>query len=1017
MKAQYKTERNSGINYRLTSTLSFILGMLLLLIAEVSCSQQSYWGPDTNFINEPMSYGEAMDYSYGELEQFMSTDVLIDRGSDGYSKRHIFNGQNDSSICTWGDFHAIQTRVSTSKLDYSNDVHTIKLDSMAKDIYQKEGIITLGVVDFKYEEIDDRAKRNDVLQWVNNRIVVQNGFFPNILEKKRTTAFSPLIPFVNEPSLKFRLDSNFFFSNVNSPISLIELQIGHFEETQFISVGETIEYLHNGSDSLHLKLSIHYENGETVNCRSLMFVWDNHEAGETYEGEKSKKSRNSRTNTNSKTIFTYADLAVMPDKTYNLSAAEAIGNGVVTGKVGIYYGCGNERGPIRKPFIVCTGYGPFGSSKIDSQKPGKNAFSKINGQLGVDGAQIAGPNHHSSMNNGSNLLFKLQNEGFDIVIIDPDNGVDFVQNYAAFIQRCLNKINQDKRAAGSHHENVIMGLSMGGIAVRYALADMERQHYASNGAVMHHHCRTFISYEGEMQGATIPMGLQAFATKLLSRNPYSMAYLILDDVVNHAANQFVPWYIQIAFPLYYPTKLTVTKAIQLLGQAAIIIAMHKIHDQLLNNPAAKSMLTAHISVNKTNNDRTLHPHPLFTTLYAELDSLGYPEDCRLVAISNASNNGAQPSAQYGNMLVNFRDFDNKGTFVRVSARLEYGTAATKVFDYHYRKAAYVDNMEIEKEHPIHTSFSSGSYEGFYSHYIMPIAMVKSNNPKDFAPGYRAPFVPISSTFDLNWNAGRLLNYDALDSLFYTAPNQKDVDLEKGYPHNSPYYDSLNPITPFDAVFASEQAEFHVGNISTRIVDFILSEVSPDRLFVQNRALNSFGNYSAKYESRKNATFGKRVSSNSIKGEIVVDSLKSLSVRAKKQIIIKPGFNSYNGSSLSLSLGQMANQCYSFSVIIPKRLEQTSNHKTNEVRIHADSLHESLNCINVYPNPCKSKILIENCDLTYQKLDVLNSHGVTLEKYDIQRPLNEILFTNFPAGVYLLRFSSPTAEEIIKLIKQ
>ncbi len=1014
MKAQNDIERNSRINYRLTSTLSFILGMLLLLIAEVSCSQESYWGPDINFINEPMSYGEAMDYAYENLFGHMSTDILVDRSPDGYSKRKVLNGEPESSKCYWGDFYSLYTRMESSQRPYEKP-NFIKIDSLANLVYQEEGAIPLGILDYSYEEINEAAKRNDVFEWVNNKVVVNNPFFPNFLLKKRAIAVAPLKLYSEKRDLRLKIDSNFLFTNAEHPISHIEVQIGLDDNIHYLNFGDYLECFEYESDSIDFRLKLVYENGDIFDAYTMLLIIDE-ELQEEGASEKAKKSGGRRCHVNYD-IFTHTEAVYTADVKKRIFANPEIGNTTVSGDMGIYYACGNECGPIRKPFIVATGFAPFGGVKVNHPSAKKDAYSVINGTLRMDGAHALGGNYTPGMNNGANLLNKLRNEGFDVVILDPDNGVDFVQNIASFIKEGIHEVNRMKRSTGSYHENVTMGISLSGIALRLALAEMEQDHYVDPSNNPHHHCRSFISYEGEMQGATIPLGIQAFVKHLVSSQPHSMSFLLLDDV-GRAAQQQIPWWAWVVAPqLSAQVWLVTPTLVKVIGTAGIMLAIDMAYDELLGNAAARSLLKYHIESNDSVGDTKLNRHRYFDRLFGQLDYIGYPNDCRRIAISNANNKGVKPNAKPGGNLINMFDSDGKGNSVLVNARLQNGVGQANIFSYTYVNAGTSWKSDIKKDFDKDYAFSSGSYEGFYAHYVLPLAVLKSSSANDFSAGYRAPFVPIESTFDIKTPIGSELRYHALDTLLYVEPGSRDPEKEKGYPHNSPYVQNSRSVTPFDAVFASEQTEFHVGNVSPEIVDFILGEVAPIKPRIQNRRVSAKDAYAWKIESRGIVTMGRDVAQTSPSGEVVLDSLKKLRIDSQNEILIDKGFHAKHGSIFFATIRQMNDSCYHFKPR-PKRKfysRVANNENVADEFTFASHIEGQLSNI-VYPNPVKEVINIDVPE-GYEMVEIKDASGALVKRIKIHEGKNKINVGEFSPGIYLMTLQGTNEMLNNKLIVQ
>lgn len=209
----------------------------------------------------------------------------------------------------------------------------------------------------------------------------------------------------------------------------------------------------------------------------------------------------------------------------------------------------------------------------------------------------------SGTSSDQNLADILRAEGFDIVILNfptytraedavtVDGGADFIERNAMILVELIELINAEK-VANSPDQNVIIGLSMGGIIARYALNYMENQSLDAD-------TRLYISFDSPHHGANIPIGLQ------------------------HQLN----W---LAFNGTNP-----------------ITEVQPLINGLLKSPATKQLLTDHLEAHLSGADLvTFDPaltlpqaHPFrgfFETNINSLTPSGFPENVRNVAIINGS---------------------------------------------------------------------------------------------------------------------------------------------------------------------------------------------------------------------------------------------------------------------------------------------------------------------------------------------------------------------------------------------
>ncbi len=203
---------------------------------------------------------------------------------------------------------------------------------------------------------------------------------------------------------------------------------------------------------------------------------------------------------------------------------------------------------------------------------------------------------------GQNLADDLRNMGYDVVILNFPNytrpadnalvsgGSDYIQRNAMVLVELLNQVNAMKVGTA---QNVVIGPSMGGLIARYGLRYMEMNS-------LNHDTRLYISFDAPHNGANIPIGFQ--------------------HLFNYMANG----------PL---------------ADATVQVLV----DAMLKSTASRQMLIDQFEGHLQDgsdvefDDTILLPtgKPNFRTAFqTELDAMGFPENCRNVAIANGAGNGS-----------------------------------------------------------------------------------------------------------------------------------------------------------------------------------------------------------------------------------------------------------------------------------------------------------------------------------------------------------------------------------------
>lgn len=220
---------------------------------------------------------------------------------------------------------------------------------------------------------------------------------------------------------------------------------------------------------------------------------------------------------------------------------------------------------------------------------------------------------YNSFNNAAttdNLVTEIRDEGYDLIVVNfpsyisstdnttpIDGGADFIQRNAYTVIALLELING---MTNTTDENVAIGPSMGGLIARYALRYMEENSLT-------HETRLYISFDSPHQGANIPISIQYLFNYMVNGAPSQTAFQSgLDE---------------------------------------------------LNSPAAKQMLVdhylAHIGgdgVTQTGSNLPIGAPNFRDAFQSELNTMGFPQTVRNVAMINGSGLGATSGLAGANII-------------------------------------------------------------------------------------------------------------------------------------------------------------------------------------------------------------------------------------------------------------------------------------------------------------------------------------------------------------------------------
>jgi len=202
-------------------------------------------------------------------------------------------------------------------------------------------------------------------------------------------------------------------------------------------------------------------------------------------------------------------------------------------------------------------------------------------------------------------IFTSGDQDYDIIYVNWDNGTDYIQRNAYVLEEVIDWVNENKTGTEA---NVVLGQSMGGLIARYALRDMENNSET-------HDTSLYISHDAPHQGAHIPLGLLYMA--------------------RHAVDQFIDTGLgNFEIPVGDTGNVT-------LGSL----------EELLEAPAVEQMLISNVT---SGFNHTTSTHDSWQST---LETIGYPQQTRNIALSNA-NHCAEPQGLISNELL--LDFSFEG---------------------------------------------------------------------------------------------------------------------------------------------------------------------------------------------------------------------------------------------------------------------------------------------------------------------------------------------------------------------
>lgn len=711
----------------------------------------------------------------------------------------------------------------------------------------------------------------------------------------------------------------------------------------------------------------------------------------------------------------------------------------------VLWGCDSKgEKTLNKPYIMVSGWGPY------------TDISLINNSLGWPSTI---QDFYFSINQ-KGFVDSLVGAGYDVIFAKffPPNASAQINSLK--IIQLINLVNTEKFSQGSFQENVISGYSAGSMAVRLALEMMEKERL-DNPVNPHHHCKLFVSFDGEQGGANVPLGLQ-HSVKFLKTyfTPTSSAGL---NFTIYALNYILNAQLSKELLHYFHTSTG-----------------NSVFPHQGAHPARVSLTNMFSNFNHSKN--THNP--------------GYPAFTRNVSLSNGTSHrtSQSPLSSYfpyapenGKQIFFNEKTTSIGLFTPIKLRTQVyllGRSDGLVFRAEYKPLfdpweimmeAKTSNALILDNAPGGTTFLADP-NGCKDQNIMYQVLKRLEKKTQFwgigdadLVDYKAmySFTPTIFTHDIrnftptNIPGGGLPYYDmkAQGLMFTNITDINNINFASsyyGYPHLAHPTNHYMNYTPFDAVFAwNEENSVHIqsghafwndngenlgcpisftdfigGNndnhkrweqydspVRAVMRGFILSEADVFNTYIQNRQYgwNAHASYIYKADIvSKNKIFaGENVTQRTDFKEVTIESNADVQFIACKTIYLKPGFHAKAGSKFHAKIDTDNCAYCTHSELAPSN-GHTIREIIQEVQFIEPTIAEETSPIHVYPNPGIERVTLEVLDKQVTSFDytVYDIAGKLIGNGAVEGKLTQL---NLEKGVYIIRTKINETWYVKKLI--
>lgn len=441
--------------------------------------------------------------------------------------------------------------------------------------------ILLAMQHYQYQQYKNNALSNGDVAISNDRIYDVAGRNP--YDTKNIFAITPLKKLLQGDTFSFKMPSNLIYSNTGLTISQIQVDFDNGQGYQTLNLDTNINVNYNSGGVKEIKYKITYTNNTIIYSHSKILL--NYIPSQNYQARYSGFG----TGIIRKTIT---------GNGWNGDSAK--------GFVTVELAPGHAQ--ITKPLIIVEGFDPNNSYNYYNLIYNFDLFSESTGTLDI------------KINaSGLTLNQAIENEGYDLVFVDYANGTDYIQRNAYMLEKVIKWVNTEKNKNNNPNaeQNVVLGMSMGGLVARYALRHME----IDGDPNTNHDTKLYISHDTPHQGANVPLGLQAMARHLYGE--------------------------QISLPVFFSLF-----DVNIVNLNDVVDGLEDGYN-LLESPAAQQMLYYQLDGVGTNINHTVNA--LSTSFYNEYHSMGNPTQggIKNIVIANGSECGDPLNFAVNSDIINY----------------------------------------------------------------------------------------------------------------------------------------------------------------------------------------------------------------------------------------------------------------------------------------------------------------------------------------------------------------------------
>jgi len=350
--------------------------------------------------------------------------------------------------------------------------------------------IPISLLHFNYATIRPDAVAANLLTVSGNQLFDVPGRAQSPYQQRTLFAAAPALDSVLSGNLQFVLRPELYFSNSGKTLSGLFIDGGNGNGYLPVSWSNPVAFSYPTAGWKTIRVKVTYTDGTM------------------YESHASFKVR--QATSGGDLLPRYAGAA-------DLVQHFAANAGHSGGTVYVKFSSRNTQRRIIRPLIIVEGYDVSAVAPSQQDNFSYENFINNNTSLGL------------RLNTGQTFNDALDETGqYDLIFLDYRNGTDDIVRNAALLQQVIAWVNSQKQGT---QQNVVLGISMGGLVARYGLAKMEKERRVNPTPGNDHQTRLLITQDSPHRGANLPLGIQALSAHLADMPVLGFGLVRLHDVI------------------------------------------------------------------------------------------------------------------------------------------------------------------------------------------------------------------------------------------------------------------------------------------------------------------------------------------------------------------------------------------------------------------------------------------------------------------------------------------------------